>query len=68
MADRFDWSLPGLNKHHFIAFANLLALQNGGQVEPASLGNKERDTGESDSLKAEHATDLPPFPFGSEFC
>jgi hypothetical protein len=37
MAEHFDWSLPRLDKRHFTAFANLLALRNGGQVEPASL-------------------------------
>jgi hypothetical protein len=37
MAEDFIWSLRGPNKHHFTAFGNLLALRNGGQVEPASL-------------------------------
>jgi hypothetical protein len=37
MAEEFVWSRQGLNKHHFTAFGNLLALRNGGQVEPASL-------------------------------
>jgi hypothetical protein len=35
MAEDFDWSLPGLNQRNFIALGNLLALRNGGQVEPA---------------------------------
>ncbi|OGM40065.1 hypothetical protein ABOM_011281 [Aspergillus bombycis] len=36
MVEHFNWaSSPNLNQHHFISFANLLALRNGGQVEPA---------------------------------
>lgn len=36
MNEQFTWTSPNLNQHHFITFANLLALRNGGQVEPAS--------------------------------
>ncbi|KAF8848410.1 hypothetical protein BDZ45DRAFT_810815 [Acephala macrosclerotiorum] len=53
MAEDFIWSLPGLNRHHFTAFGNLLALRNGGQVEPASLREKllsgEQSDDDSDS-------------------
>jgi hypothetical protein len=48
MADGFDWNIPGLNKHHFTAFANLLALRNGGQVELVSLGDGVHDENEPD--------------------
>jgi hypothetical protein len=49
MAEDFDWSLPGLNQRHFIALGNLLALRNGGQVEPAFVPGKSQpqDNGES---------------------
>lgn len=43
MSETFSWSLPGLNRRHFTAFANLLALRNGGQVEPASLRGELSD-------------------------
>lgn len=43
MAQSFDWNFPGLNRHHFTAYANLLALRNDGQVEPISLGNEILD-------------------------
>jgi hypothetical protein len=53
MAEDFVWSLQGLNKHHFMAFGNLLALCNGGQVEPASLReellSEEQPDDDSDS-------------------
>lgn len=43
MSEMFSWSLPGLNRRHLTAFANLLALRNGGQVEPASLRDELLD-------------------------
>ncbi|KNG83331.1 hypothetical protein ANOM_008385 [Aspergillus nomiae NRRL 13137] len=44
MAEQFNWTAPNLNQHHFISFANLLALRNGGQVEPAwSLHDSEEE-------------------------
>lgn len=49
MTDKFVWSLPGLNKHQFAAFGNLLALRNGGQVEPASLLDDVLDGNESEN-------------------
>ena len=53
MAEDFVWSLQGLNEHHFTAFGNLLALRNGGQVEPASLREEllsvEKSDNDSDS-------------------
>lgn len=61
MTDKFVWSLPGLNKHQFTAFGNLLALRNGGQVEPASLtedildGNESENGSEASSID----TDCP---------
>lgn len=47
MAQDFNWNLPGLNRHRFTAYANLLALRNGGQVEIASLGTEMLDKDES---------------------
>jgi len=49
MADKFVWSLPGLDKYRFAAFGNLLALRNGGQVEPASLPENVLDGNESEN-------------------
>jgi hypothetical protein len=53
MAEDFVWSRQGLNKHRFTAFGNLLALRNGGQVEPASLReellSEEQSDDDSDS-------------------
>jgi hypothetical protein len=49
MAKSFSWSLEGLDIHQFTAFGNLLALRNGGQVEPASLGNEALLQDESDN-------------------
>ena len=37
MSATFDWDTPELNKAHFNAFANLLYLRDGGQVDSASL-------------------------------
>jgi hypothetical protein len=60
MTESFDWNLPGLDRPLFTALANLLALRNGGQVEPASLpdddleGNdsgEESDTGSIDTSR-----------------
>ncbi|KAM0134264.1 hypothetical protein ACHAP3_005577 [Botrytis cinerea] len=47
MAQDFNWNLQGLNKLEFTAYANLLALRNGGQVEPISLGTELSDENES---------------------
>lgn len=43
MSGNFDWSYPGLNRHHFTAFGNLLALRNGGQVEQLELASFSED-------------------------
>ena len=40
MRERFDWTHPGLNWHHFHSLANLLALRNGGQAEASSLSTE----------------------------
>jgi hypothetical protein len=48
MADIFDWHLPELNKHHFVALANLLSLRCGGQVEPTLLYEKIDSEHEAD--------------------
>jgi len=62
MASDFIWSLPGLNRHHFTAFSNLLALRNGGQVSPASLreelllgeqSDNDSDSGSMDTRRAQ---------------
>ncbi|KAE8382272.1 hypothetical protein BDV26DRAFT_15470 [Aspergillus bertholletiae] len=51
MSESFDWAFPGLNQHQFISSANLLALRNGGQVEPAcSLYDSDDDKEENDNL------------------
>lgn len=47
MSEHFDWTFPGLNKHHFIALANLLALRNQGQVEPISLYEESQNGDDS---------------------
>ncbi|KAM0161986.1 hypothetical protein ACHAPG_002003 [Botrytis cinerea] len=47
MAQDFNWNLQGLNKLEFTAYANLLALRNGGQVEPISLSTELSDENES---------------------
>jgi hypothetical protein len=39
MAGIFDWSVPGLNRAHFHALANLLSLRNHGQAERRSLSS-----------------------------
>lgn len=39
MSVNFDWGTSELNKAHFNAFANLLYLRDGGQVDSASLPN-----------------------------
>jgi putative IMPACT (imprinted ancient) family translation regulator len=61
MAEDFVWSIQGHNKHHFTAFGNLLALRNGGQVEPASLRedllSEEQSDDDSDSSSVD--TNLP---------
>ena len=61
MADKFVWSLPGLNKHEFTAFGNLLALRNGGQVEPTSLPEDvlDGDESENDSEASSIVTNRP---------
>ncbi|KAF2498689.1 hypothetical protein BU16DRAFT_481792 [Lophium mytilinum] len=51
MSETFHWSLPGLDRAHFTALANLLSLRNGGQVEDAPLPAdllEEHDEDESD--------------------
>ncbi|KAL8676912.1 MAG: hypothetical protein Q9186_006609 [Xanthomendoza sp. 1 TL-2023] len=61
MSETFDWTYPGLNWHHFHSLANLLALRNGGQVEPSLLSDTSLleedcnldDEGEEDA----HSTD-----------
>ncbi len=57
MAEKFVWSLPGLNKHQFAAFGNLLALRNGGQVEPASVPEDDLDGNESESASEASSLD-----------
>lgn len=37
MSESFDWNFSGFGRTHFNAFANLLSLRNGGQVESVSL-------------------------------
>ncbi|KAH8807743.1 hypothetical protein F5884DRAFT_881127 [Xylogone sp. PMI_703] len=63
MTDQFVWSLPSLNKHQFIAFGNLLALRNGGQVEPASSFENilDEDESEYDGETSSVHTDRPDY-------
>lgn len=49
MAEAFVWNLPGLDRQQFTAFGNLLALQNGGKMEPASLCDEDLLHGKSDN-------------------
>ena len=39
MSAKFDWDAPEFDKAHFNAFAHLLYLRDGGQVDSASLSN-----------------------------
>jgi hypothetical protein len=57
MTDQFVWSLPGLNKHQFAAFGNLLALRSGGQVEPASMPEDIVDGNESETISEASSVD-----------
>ena len=61
MPENFSWSLSGLNKQHFTAFANLPALRNGGQVEPASLRDEllDQDNLDDDSDAGSLDTNRP---------
>jgi hypothetical protein len=48
MAGQFHWSFPGLDQRSFTAFANLLALRNGGQIEILSPCDVIQDEDGSD--------------------